>query len=230
VSLGTGAAWLKWGRNPQPAQATAQPATIDLSVTDGGIYRVRSVVDGDTIVLENGVHVRYNGINAPEMGHFVKDCDPFGSEATVRNTALVGEKRVRLRLSRDPLDKYGRVCARVFLVPDGEQAPETDVCALLVKEGLAKVMGLGTTGDEYRDLKQIEAEAKQANAGLWSLPERPTPDPAKPYWASGKSKIYHLNTCSVAQSLGARNLHQYAMPDEAEAAGYKPCPRCAGKR
>ena len=30
---------------------------------------VRRVYDGDTIELENGMHVRYIGINAPEIAH-----------------------------------------------------------------------------------------------------------------------------------------------------------------
>ena len=32
-------------------------------------YQVRWVDDGDTIVLQDGRHVRYIGINAPEIEH-----------------------------------------------------------------------------------------------------------------------------------------------------------------
>ena len=34
-------------------------------------YHVRWVGDGDTIVLQDGRHVRYIGINAPEIEHEV---------------------------------------------------------------------------------------------------------------------------------------------------------------
>ena len=95
---------------------------------DGGIYRVRSVVDGDTVVLENGLHIRYQGINAPETGHFVKDPAPLGAEATARNRELVEGKRVRLALARQPQDAYGRVISRISALPEeGSSAEPVDV-------------------------------------------------------------------------------------------------------
>jgi micrococcal nuclease len=42
-------------------------------------FRVKQVVDGDTIILEDGTKVRYIGLNTPERGR------PFYEEATEAN-------------------------------------------------------------------------------------------------------------------------------------------------
>ena len=228
LALGIGCGWLIWGRG----ETKAKPAGVDLSVVDGGVYRVRSVVDGDTIVLENGVHIRYNGVNAPEMGHFVKDHAPMAVEATERNVQLVEGKNVRLKLSRDPLDMYGRVCARIYAIEGDPAHPtsETDVCALLLKEGLAKLMALGTTPEETRDLKKLEEAAREAKLGMWGLEDRLRHEGnAKPFCAAEKSSIYHLVACPTAKRIAPPNLHLYASAEEAEAAGLKPCSKCLPK-
>ena len=204
---------------------------VDLSVVDGGIYRVRKVIDGDTIVLENGLHVRYNGMNAPETGHFVHDVAPIAAEATQRNIALVEDKRVRIRLGRDPLDIHGRLIAHVMILP--EENPdfkeETDAGFVLVREGLARTMGVGISKDENDAVKKLEDAAKAAKLGIWGLEEHIRKTGAKPYCATSYSnspvddhKIYHLITCPLALRIKAANRHEYASIEEAEAAGLRP--------
>lgn len=225
LSLGIGLAWLAWGR-PAPRP------NLDLSIVDGGVYRVRTVVDGDTIALENGLHIRYNGVNAPEMGHFVKDRAPLAEEATARNTQLVEGKQVRVKLSRDPLDLYGRVCARVFVIEGDPAHPtkETDVGEVLLKEGLAKLMALGTTPEETHELKKSEEAAREAKVGMWGLEEKLRKEgSAKPFCAAEKSPLYHLIACSTAKRITPANLHLYASAEEAETVGLKPCGKCVPK-
>ena len=219
--LGLGAGYFlgAWRRS----QAKA-PQTLDLSVVDNEVYRVRQVVDGDTVMLENGLHVRYHGMNAPETGRWVRDKSVIGPAATARNIELVEGKRVRLKLAREPLDTHGRVVARLFALPDSPDGEELDVCAALVKEGWARAMGLGLTAEEYRELKAYEDGAKAAKAGMWGLEEKDRL--AKPYSAAEKTAVYHLNTCPLARRISPSNLHQYATPEEAEAAGLKPCSKC----
>ena len=221
--------------------AAAEPLAVDLRVTDGGVYRVRKAVDGDTVMLENGLHVRYHGANAPESGRFVKDPDPLAATATARNIALVEGKRVRLHLAREPLDIHGRLIARIEVLPEDSSGAEAssgaetglDVSAQLIKEGLAKAMGLGLSSDEYRALKTLEAEARAAKLGIWGLEEKvraaDAAGSAKPYWAKGGSDVYHLSTCSSAQKIGAANRHEYATAEEAEAVGKRPCKHCLAK-
>ena len=207
-----------------------RPAETDLRVVDGGIYHVRKVIDGDTIILNNGVHVRYHGINAPEMGRYVKDPDPLGREATARNLELLRHKRVRLRLASSELDQYGRILARVYAVPEEDHSTEaeTDVETVLLKEGLCRVLPLGLSPEEARELKACEDEARAAKAGLWGVEDKAR-DAGKPYCAAAGSNLYHLATCSLAQRIKGANRHEYSSSEEAEAVGLKPCSRCIHK-
>ena len=47
-----------------------------------GTYAVRRVVDGDTLLLENGARIRLLGADTPETVHPHRAIEPFGPEAT----------------------------------------------------------------------------------------------------------------------------------------------------
>ena len=205
---------------------------LDLNIVDGGVYKVRSVVDGDTIVLENGLHLRYNGMNAPETGRWTRDYSPYSKEASDRNIGLVEGKKIRVKLAPEPMDMHGRVVANVFVVPDDPAQPEIEVRVPMIKEGLAKAMGLGVGHAEYQRLKELQDEAKTARAGMWGanedLAKQRIETAPKAFCASSNSKIYHRAECSTAKRINAAYLHEYASAAEAEAVGLKPCSRCLG--
>lgn len=216
---------------PRLLPPAAVPRVVDLSVQDGGIYHVRAVIDGDTIVLDNGLHVRYLGINAPETGHFVKDAAPLAEEATRRNTQLVEGRRVKLLLPRDPLDIHGRLVARLEVLPEEgrgqDDAFQTDPARVLLQEGLAHVMTLGLDHQQSAEMKQLENEARDRKAGLWGLEDKVRAESGgKPYIAASSGTVYHLRTCATARRIRNANLHEYASAEEAERAGYKPCSKC----
>lgn len=71
--------------------------------------KVKRVVDGDTVVLENGSIVRYVGITAPENN------EPFEKEATEENRKLVERKSVTLEYDNYKGDKFGRILAYVLV-------------------------------------------------------------------------------------------------------------------
>jgi micrococcal nuclease len=217
---------------PKPVVSISSDAkktvTLDMELADGGLYRVRKVIDGDSVILENGVRVCYHGVRAPEMGHYVKDAAPMAQEATQRNVELVEGKQVRLAFSKDPFDIHGRVLARVTLPATDGGATDLDVGCTLVKEGLARAFGLGLSSEDYHALKHIEDDARRDKAGIWSLEDKvrsATPS-GKPYCSSGTSSIYHLATCPLAKRIRAENRHEYATLDEAEEAGKNPCRKC----
>lgn len=64
------------------------PNSSDLFPESGSeTYKVATVIDGDTILLEDGRKVRYIGINTPGRDQ------PFYSESTDLNRRLVAGKR-----------------------------------------------------------------------------------------------------------------------------------------
>jgi endonuclease YncB( thermonuclease family) len=217
------------------AAATPPPAdakrTLDMSVTDGGLYRVRKVIDGDSVILENGLRVCYHGVRAPETGHFVKDAAPLGAEAANRNAELVEGKEVRLKLAREPFDIHGRILASLLIQSSDPAVPEIDAGQLLVKEGLARAFGMGLSHDEYEAMKKLELQAKSAKSGIWGLEDklRGADASSKPYCAASGSTLYHLSTCSTAKRIHPENRHEYATIEEAEESGLNPCRRCVPK-
>lgn len=123
--------------------------------------RVAQVIDGDTVLLEDGREVRYAGIDAPEFDQ------PMGPEARRRNEDLVLGKTVELRpAGAEVTDRYGRMLAVVSV----SGSSEGSVNAELVREGLACVYqalpeslepGFGA------ELLAAQSEALSNRRGLW---------------------------------------------------------------
>lgn len=57
-------------------------STVVQSISPRGPFRVTRVLDGDTIVLDNGETVRLIGVDAPEIHHPEIPVQRFGEEAT----------------------------------------------------------------------------------------------------------------------------------------------------
>ncbi len=126
-----------------------------------GEYRVRDVIDGDTVILSNGETVRYIGVDTPEVN------ESYWLEARVRNMSLVLGKLVRVDVClAEKRDRYGRVLAWVY--SEGELVSET-----LVREGLGKALAVPPCG--VRTAKIIgaaESEAKAEKRGIWGSAAR----------------------------------------------------------
>ena len=120
--------------------------------------RVTRVIDGDTILLEDGRKVRYAGINAPEEG------EPYSREATQANNLLVGGKEIRLEFGRSKKEKYGRVLAYVYV-------GKTFVQGGLVKEGWALVTRTQPLPRYRGVLQEYQREARVAGRGIWTRGE-----------------------------------------------------------
>jgi micrococcal nuclease len=120
---------------------------------------VDRVIDGDTIVLATGEHVRYLLVDAPETTNGHDDC--FGSNASQFNSDLVLGKTIALDYDVECKDMYGRLLAYVSV---GGQ----DVNALLVQRGYACVLHIPPNGDARADeFKSYQADAKANLRGLW---------------------------------------------------------------
>ncbi|MGZ4981330.1 MAG: thermonuclease family protein [Methylobacter sp.] len=79
-----------------------------------GFYTVKTVYDGDTVVLEDGRKIRLLGINTPEVQHRGKLADAGGDEAKQWLTDKLKNTKVRLEAGVEKTDKYGRTLAHLF--------------------------------------------------------------------------------------------------------------------
>ena len=135
-------------------------AAIAVFQSSADYVLVRSVVDGQTIVVSNVGRVRLLGIDAPEAGRGLETPAPFAREARARLTALVLHRWVRLEHDDAGRGTYNRRRAYV-LTGDG-----TLVNAVMVREGLARV-STRTPLTRLAELQRAEAEAQAFRRGLW---------------------------------------------------------------
>jgi micrococcal nuclease len=130
------------------------------------LYPVLRVIDGDTFRVNDGspkgMIIRLIGVDAPETrntGHKVKS--KFGSASTEYLRKLIGEKRIRIEYDIDPIDRYGRTLAYVYL-EDG-----TFVNAELVKNGYANTMTVQPNIKYQALFLKLEERARKKGLGLW---------------------------------------------------------------
>ena len=125
---------------------------------------IRHVIDGDTVVLANGRHLRLIGINAPELGKDGAPDQPLARDARARLASLVEKRRVTLGFEREREDHYGRLLAHVVL-PDGR-----DVEEILLREGLAWAVAVTPNVSKLPALITAENDARGSRRGVWAEP------------------------------------------------------------
>ncbi|PIU49111.1 MAG: hypothetical protein COS92_08370 [Desulfobacterales bacterium CG07_land_8_20_14_0_80_52_14] len=179
-------------------------------------FRVRWVDDGDTVMLENGRHVRYIGIDAPEVQKGDQKGEPLGKEAAAFNRNLVSGKRVRLVFDREVSDRYGRWLAYVYL-PD-----ETLVNAALIKAGFAHLLCQTPNLGRIGLLLAAQRRAMTAKRGIWgNLQEK-----AKIYIGNRFSKRFHLPDCPRAKEIHPKNRVIFTRIWDPFWEGYAPASCC----
>lgn len=129
-----------------------------------GQYQVTRVVDGDTIIVNNGeakMTIRLVGIDAPEISHSKhQPGQPFSQQSTKYLASLVLNRTVDIK-SHGP-DRYGRTLGEVFV--DGKS-----VTLEMVKTGLAEVYrGKPVAGQNMEPYWKAEEEARNAKRGIWA--------------------------------------------------------------
>ena len=132
----------------------ATPKTVATLATCGASNNtiVTKVIDGDTVVVEGGYHVRLLGMDADEKGYTCYD------PAKTRLETLVLGKQVVLERDVTDLDQYGRCLRYIFI--NG-----SNVDVQLVKEGLA-VARFYEPDVKYRvEITQAEKQAQVGNIG-----------------------------------------------------------------
>ncbi len=125
-------------------------------VTESQVKVVR-VIDGDTIEIAGGAHVRYIGMDTPETDPKVEF---YGPEAKAKNIEMVEGKLVTLEKDVSETDKYGRLLRYVYV--DG-----VFVNGELVRLGYAEAVSYLPDTRYQWQLEQLEKEAKAAKLGIW---------------------------------------------------------------
>lgn len=185
------------------------------------VAEVKHVIDGDTIILTDGRHVRYQGIDAPEIAHDDQPAEPFGEEARLYNEKLVKKQRVRLKFDGQHADHYGRILAQAFLLNG------TWINKAMVAEGLAYVCLYDkespTAISTFNELLSSQRTAIPAKKGIWSVP------PAKSelfYTGNKKTLRVHRPDCPSALQTADSNKIVFKNRNDAFMQGFCPCRKC----
>jgi endonuclease YncB( thermonuclease family) len=127
---------------------------------------VTEIVDGDTLLLDNGLVVRLVGIQAPHLalGRSGLTDWPMGEEARQALAAIVLKQPVMLAYGGAEKDRYGRSLAQVFVT--GEDGPVW-VQAALVKAGMARAYGFPDNRACLPELLAAEGRARLERLGIW---------------------------------------------------------------
>lgn len=137
-----------------------EPDRIDARVT------VKQVFDGDTVRLVDGRHLRFIGLDTPEMGRDGAPPEPLAEAATQALERLLAQSdgRLLLRMDAETRDRHRRLLAHPFL-PDGRS-----LTAELLRRGLATVLIVPPNGWNLECYLAAEGEARAHGRGLWALP------------------------------------------------------------
>jgi micrococcal nuclease len=151
------------------ATATPSPTVTPTPRPGRSWANVLRVWDGNTVLIEEGLSVRYIGVDTPGAGMFGRPLEPFGRQAAERNVALVEGKRVELEGDEEDVDEMGLLLRYVYV----EDVMVNDV---LLREGLARLANLGPNVRHALALQAAQAQARLAPLNIWTL-VTPTPTP-----------------------------------------------------
>ncbi len=127
---------------------------------------VAYVYDGDTVKLTDGRHLRFIGIDTPEIGHHGQVNQALATQArSFLDHLLNAHNRIlNLQPGGEEHDHYGRLLAHAFL-EDG-----SNVAVRLLDAGLATTLVIPPNLWSIDCYQQHENDARVARRGLWSLP------------------------------------------------------------
>lgn len=147
------------------AQPSASPTPCTLE--PGPVRTVTRVVDGETIILDDGKAVRLIGALAPRArdANAAAGAWPPEFDTIKALSDLVLAKKIKLAFAGRRTDRYGRTLAHVFLADHGRQ---DWIQGTLLANGYARAYGLPESFACARELLAHEAEARGKRLGLWS--------------------------------------------------------------
>lgn len=119
-------------------------------------FKVTSVIDGNTIILEGITRVRLIGIKSPDQD------EEYGIEATDFLKTLIENREVYFQMDeKNPRDDLGRLRGIVYV-------DNKNVNIDILRAGLAHIFPTTPSIVGYNDWVYFWNEAREAKRGVWS--------------------------------------------------------------
>ena len=142
------------------------------SYDHGSRHRVVTVIDGDTVHLEEEGSLRLTGIQAPELQPL---SEPFAIEAKeLLEELILGREVILLSFGADR-DRYGRLLAHL------ERDDGLWVQGALLTAGLVRVYTFPDNRARAAEMLALEQEARLHLRGLWQHPDYAIRQPEQTY-------------------------------------------------
>jgi micrococcal nuclease len=179
-------------------------------------FLVTKVIDGDTVMLENGDTVRYLGIDAPPLKKSEGGPEFYAREAVRQNKSMVLLKKVRLEFDVEKKDKEGRFLAYVYV-------KNVFVNGELVRLGCARVV-VHPPNVKYQELLlRNEKDASAKFAGLWQEAKQES----GPYYVGNKrTYVFHKPSCPLTNKIPEKSKIIFRTRTDPISIGYVPCKKC----
>lgn len=192
---------------------------IQASAIAGTYEVVRNVIDGDTVVLNNGTVVRIALIDTPELQYKEAKHQYYAIQAKQFLADTIQGKRVTLEVTKQA-DRYNRVIAMLKTV-DGE-----DVGSLLVQQGMAFVYPHKDGEKKYlKHLIRLQRDAMKNRKGFWGTLVDYFSDSGEVI-GNKRSKRFFPISCKMWRKVSERNRISFSSVTEAFRNGYAPVRNC----
>ncbi|MGH6938577.1 thermonuclease family protein [Hypericibacter sp.] len=136
----------------------------EAGLTALGESKVVSVVDGDTLLLEDGREVRLVGIQAPKLplGRPNFPTWPLAEDAKQTLERMTEGRTLKLFAGGATVDRHGRTLAQL------EREDGLWIQAALIQAGMARAYSFPDNRALATELLTYEQEARAARRGIWA--------------------------------------------------------------
>jgi endonuclease YncB( thermonuclease family) len=148
------------------ARAAADAIRLPDGLKAGGSAVAVSVVDGDTLVLDDGKQVRLVGIQAPKLplGRSGFPTWPLAQESKTALERLALNRRLTLHYGGREVDRHRRLLAHLVDAETGQW-----IQGAMLAQGMARVYTFKDNRGIVPEMLALERAARAARRGIWGL-------------------------------------------------------------
>lgn len=129
--------------------------------------KVARVIDGDTFVTADSLHVRLLGIDTPELSSSDSLLYLYAQKSKAYLDSAITSKVIKLTFENSTRDMFGRILAYVWLT-NRNGKDSLFIQAELLKKGFARIRYY-PVGKKYYDIfYNLRRTAMKNNLGIWS--------------------------------------------------------------
>jgi micrococcal nuclease len=164
--------------------------------SSGDTYKVKEVIDGDTIVLAEGRRIRLIGINTPEQDMY------FFEEAKDALGIMISDREITLEKDISEMDKYGRLLRYIY-------TKELFINLEMIKRGFASCYTYPPDVKYSEEFARAERYAREKGMGLWESSRVSNIIVVMHYDANGDDRKNLNDEYVIVENTGSESINIY---------------------